>query len=89
MSKVSQLGCIVCRLNYEAFKPCEIHHINGKVKLGAHFDVIGLCFEHHRQGGSQPPFISRHPFKKAFVSAYGSEQYLLDRTNDLLGVDRD
>ena len=82
MSKVSEFGCIVCRLHYEAFRPCEIHHINGKVKKGAHFDVIGLCFEHHRQGGFEPPFISRHPYKKAFEEAYGSEEYLLQKVKE-------
>ena len=76
MSRVSDLGCIVCLRNGVGYNPCEIHHINGKTKPDAHFQVIGLCFEHHRKGGDQEP-ISRHPYKARFINAYGSEEVLL------------
>ena len=83
MNDVSELGCIVCRRQGLGYVPCEIHQINGKTKLDAHFQVIGLCFEHHRAGRDREP-ISRHPYKKRFVDAYGTEQQLLDYTNQHL-----
>jgi|TARA_R110001592_G_scaffold28662_3_gene104879 hypothetical protein len=76
MDKVSQLGCIVCLKHGLGYNPCEIHHINGKTKPNAHFEVIGLCFEHHRKGGDKEP-ISRHPYKNRFIAAYGTEEELM------------
>jgi len=82
MSKVVNLGCIVCN-NKGFYSPAEIHHIHGKTKKNAHFMVLPLCFEHHRKGGCKEP-ISRHPYKKRFEEAYGKEDKLLMQVNDLL-----
>jgi hypothetical protein len=76
MSKVADLGCIVCRNNGLGFVPAEIHHIEGKTKKDCHFKVLPLCFAHHRRGNSDHP-ISRHPWKKRFEKAYGTESELL------------
>ena len=82
MSKVADLGCIVCRNNGLGFVPAEIHHIEGKTKKakgdfkGSHFYVLPLCYEHHRGGRGEEP-ISRHPWKKRFEKAYGTESELL------------
>jgi hypothetical protein len=43
-----------------------------------HFDILPLCFEHHRKGNKDEP-ISRHPYKKRFVNAYGTEEELLQQ----------
>lgn len=83
MDKVRELGCIVCYLKFGQRKNCEIHHIEGKTKEGAHFKVLPLCFEHHRMGSDKEP-ISRHPYKKRFIEAYGTEQYLLEEVNKQL-----
>jgi len=83
MDRVSQLGCIVCRLQGFYGVPAEIHHIEGKTKLDTHFKVLPLCFEHHRMGSDKEP-ISRHPYKKRFVEAYGTEQELLGIVNNLI-----
>ena len=32
MDSISQVGCIVCKLLYDAYTPAEIHHIDGKTK---------------------------------------------------------
>tara|TARA_R110002012_G_scaffold239868_1_gene413939 strand:- start:170 stop:421 length:252 start_codon:yes stop_codon:yes gene_type:complete len=83
MDSVSQLGCIVCRLQGFYGVPAEIHHIEGKTKLDTHFKVLPLCFEHHRMGSDKEP-ISRHPYKKRFVDAYGSEEELLQVVNSMV-----
>jgi len=83
MNRVREIGCIVCRNKGHYFVPCEIHHTEGKTKEDAHFKVLGLCFEHHRRGGGEEP-ISRHPYKKRFEKAYGTEAELLIQVEELL-----
>ena len=83
MNKVRELGGIVCRNNGYLFSPAEIHHIEGKTKEGAHLKVLPLCFAHHRRGGKEQP-ISRHPYKKRFEKAYGTEAELLKQVEELL-----
>ena len=82
MADVVDLGCIVCR-NKGFNSPAEIHHTQGKTKPNAHFLVLPLCFEHHRMGSDKEP-ISRHPYKKRFEEAYGTEEELLSQVEDLL-----
>lgn len=86
MEAVSELGCIVC-LNTTGVKvPAEIHHVIGKTKPNAHFSVLPLCFEHHRKGNRFRP-ISRHPYKKRFEDAYGTEEELLKQVNKMVGAE--
>ena len=89
MSKVQQLGCIVCfNLGYPG-TPAEIHHVYGKTKQAkrnfkrTHFYVLPLCPSHHRYGSYKEP-ISRHPYKARFEKAYGTEQELLEQVENLL-----
>tara|TARA_R100000655_G_scaffold13156_2_gene29686 strand:- start:13207 stop:13518 length:312 start_codon:yes stop_codon:yes gene_type:complete len=84
MDKVSELGCIVCRNMGLGIVPAEIHHIEGKTNDNAHFKVLPLCFGHHREGGRFEPMISRHPYKRRFESAYGTEEKLLEQVNNIL-----
>lgn len=82
MAAVADLGCIVCRLFYGLFTPCEIHHIDGSRKPGCHKKTIGLCPRHHRiPDGRGREWTSRHgDGKKAFERAYHSEEQLLIET---------
>jgi hypothetical protein len=84
MNSISQEGCIVCRLHYDCYTPCEIHHINGKTKPDAHLETIGLCFPHHRQGENNERFVSRHPFKAEFIRRYGTEEELLRKLREIV-----
>lgn len=51
MSRVAELGCIVClRMGYQG-TPAELHHPRRGTGMGqraSHYDVIPLCPEHHR-----------------------------------------
>lgn len=87
MGRVAEIGCIVCR-NKGLYSPSEIHHTEGKTKEGAHLKVLPLCFEHHRMGSGKEP-ISRHPYKKRFEQAYGTEKELLKQVDDILGKRKD
>jgi len=78
LAEVQELGCIVCLKIYGQYRDAEIHHLVDKKR--DHFRVLPLCMEHHRGGsdGTKNSFISRHPYKKRFEKAYGSELDLLD-----------
>jgi hypothetical protein len=78
MSLVAQQPCVVCKQKGNYNYRVEIHHINGRTKKDCHFDILPLCFEHHRKGNKDEP-ISRHPYKKRFVNAYGTEEELLQQ----------
>lgn len=81
MAKVGQMTCIVCTLQYLGDTPAALHHIQGRTKPGAHYQVIPLCSLHHQNGGYG---VALHAGKKAFERRYGTESYLLDQTNKLL-----
>jgi hypothetical protein len=84
LSKVADIGCIICyRAGYPG-TPAEIHHIRG-LGLGmgvrnSHYNVIGLCPEHHR-GNTGYHGLGR----KAFERSYGiTEQELQLQLEELL-----
>lgn len=53
LSRLAELGCVLCiRLGYYA-TPAEIHHIRdgqGMSQRASHFDAVPLCWRHHRGG---------------------------------------
>lgn len=83
LSRVSELGCIVCkRLGYPG-TPAEIHHLRAGQGWGrsSHYDAIPLCPEHHR-GKSGVHGLGT----KGFPKHYGfTEQDLLAEVRSLLG----
>ena len=83
MSKVADLGCLVCRrLGYDG-TPAELHHIRAGQGWGRpdNFHVIPACPEHHR-GKTGIHGLGT----KGFVRHYGfTEQDLLDDVRRLLG----
>lgn len=87
MDRVVALGCCVCRLFHGVESPCEIHHIDGKTKEGAHFMTIGLCYNHHRSKKRIFECVSRHPWKNAFELRYGTEERLLIKTLGILNIE--
>lgn len=84
LAAVADLGCIVCRNEFKIFSPCEIHHLEGSKKPGAHKKTIGLCVPHHRGGYQTAECTSRHPYKYQFQLRYGSEKSLLEQTEKLI-----
>ena len=46
--------------------------------------VLGLCRLHHQGGCNNGLYVSRHPWRKAFVARYGSEMELLAETRRLV-----
>ena len=87
LSKVADLGCIICyRLGYIG-TPAEIHHVRG-MGLGmavrsSHYATIPLCPTHHRGN------VGYHGLgRKAFERRYEvTEQELLDQVQEMLNED--
>lgn len=85
--KMRDLGCIVCHHHLGVHTPPAIHHLFGKVKFGCHKLTIPLCGKHHqyKDNGANPAWYSRHgDGKAAFELAYGTENELLQKTNELI-----
>lgn len=82
MSQVADMGCIVCRNEFNLFSPASIHHINGKTKEGAHFDTLPLCPQHHQHGGYG---VALHAGRVEWERRYGTQQELKKQVEALLG----
>jgi|SRR3990167_3133598 len=85
LSAITQLGCCVCRINGISGTPAVPHHLlSGGRRIG-HLDTIPLCDPGHHQN-PQPGSgkIARHPTKRQFERAYGTEAELLERTRELV-----
>lgn len=77
MGKVAEIGCILCKHLGLGETPCELHHPRtgtGAGRRASHFDVLPLCFQHHRGN------VGIHGMgRKAFEKYYGiTEMELLD-----------
>ncbi len=87
MNAVRELGCAVCARLGHGYRQAEVHHIlNGSRRI-SHLHTIPLCAPgHHRYGSlnTNPPMISRHPWKRRFEEAYGSETDILSWTRERL-----
>ena len=84
---IIELGCIVCREFYYVFTLASIHHLTGlKYRSGgkraSDDDTIGLCPGHHQYGSYDHPSIHSHP--KRFEELFGTQEELLNITNELI-----
>lgn len=83
--KLSNIGCIVCRIIHNIYSPAEIHHLRhnaGTGKKSAFDKSIPLCALHHRLGGHG---VSYHAGRRAFEQSVGyTEVELLELTNQIL-----
>jgi len=86
LAKVAELGCVLCNVLGLGETPCEIHHLRAGMGMGqrnSHFNVIGLCPEHHRGSTGLHGMGTR-----GFAEHYGQdEQSLLIKTKVLLNAD--
>jgi hypothetical protein len=85
-AQLQSLGCICCLQNGNYSEP-DIHHL---VSLGKrdHQRTVPLCPAHHRGVGHSPelhgPSLAHG--SKPFHAEFGSDEELLERTNELIGV---
>jgi hypothetical protein len=78
--------CVVCRVYGMGDRPAEVHHLKDGDRRMGHLMSIGLCYEHHRGGAGEGPFISRHPYRARFERAYGTELDLLELTKGYVAL---
>jgi hypothetical protein len=92
LSRVAELGCVVCRNQGYGATPAEIHHIRsgqGVAMRASHTDVIPLCPIHHRYGAKSTEHgeqFGYHQSPGQFEDAYGTEVELLEQVKGELGV---
>lgn len=84
MDKAASLGCIACLLEGRVVTEVSIHHIDGRVKPGAHFEILPLCAGHHQEGTGIPGLIAVHPWKARFEERYGKQEELLQMVRLLI-----
>lgn len=85
MDAITQLGCVVCTLQGHPGTPAIVHHILRNGRRQSHLQTIPLCQPGHHMDGTGGK-ISRHPNKTRFVAAYGTEDYLLQKTKELVNA---
>ena len=84
MDAICQLGCIACREMGISGTPAEVHHLLKGARRIGHLFTIPLCTQHHRGGRNDAEIVSRHPWRRAFESRYGTELELLEKTKELV-----
>ncbi|QBQ72168.1 RecA-dependent nuclease family protein [Serratia phage Parlo] len=88
MGLITDLGCIACLVQGTPGTPGEVHHIRAGVGRGQrseHKESICLCPAHHR-GTDHPRTPSIHMARRAFIWKFGTEQELMERTLQELGL---
>jgi hypothetical protein len=78
-SLIQDVGCIVCLNEHGCRSPADIHHIHKNGRRVDDLHTIPLCYMHHRSGVNNKETTSRHPWKKAFETRYGSEWELYEQ----------
>lgn len=87
MDKVCQLGCIICRIYHGLHNTyCSVHHIDGRTKENAHFNILALCGRHHQRPDNGKDYEAVHPYTARFEERYGKQSALLKRQNELLNM---
>ena len=83
--RIANSGCIACIVLGFGYSPCEIHHIRtgtGKGQKSHWSKAIGLCPNHHRNGGAG---VAIHAGIKSFEKSIGmTELELLEKQLELL-----
>lgn len=77
LSRVAELGCLICKNLKLGETPAEIHHVRTGQGVGQradNFKVIPLCPTHHRQGGHG---IAIHAGRQTWENNFGTETELL------------
>ena len=82
--RIASLGCIACLKDGVHNPVVSIHHIDGRIKQGAHTKILPLCAGHHQDGTGIPGLIAVHPWKKRFEQTYGNQYDLLDEVMKLI-----
>lgn len=83
MTRVADLGCIVCLNEHGEASPAELHHVNanGMGLRSDNYSVIPLCPAHHRAGSYG---VAIHAGKRTWEEKFGAETELLKQVRGLI-----
>ena len=78
MDLACSLGCMPCLMCCVETPIVSYHHIDGRVKPGAHYHGFGCCGNHHQTRDIQKPprWFSVHGNRRKFEETYGTEHEL-------------
>ena len=79
MGRVAEIGCIVCK-NKGLYSPSKYITPKAKQKKGAHLKVLPFVLSITEWVVEKNP-LSRHPYKKRFEQAYGTEKEKIIKTS--------
>jgi hypothetical protein len=89
--KLQALGCIACRYLGVTGRKGEVHHLKSGNKRIGHQATILLCKWHHQGHTALGKKIAEEEYgpslaygSKPFHERFGSDEFLLDKTNELL-----
>lgn len=77
LDEVANLGCVVCRREFNIYSPALIHHIrtwNGHRIDRDHRFVLPLCYPHHDKKING---VSFHADSKLWIKKFGTQEELL------------
>lgn len=79
------VGCLPCLQDNGVRNTwVSIHHIDGRTKPDAHWQVLPLCGGHHQEGRGLPGQLAVHGHKRRFETMYGTQQEQLTRAAEQL-----
>lgn len=74
----TRVGCIACLKEFgERNHHVSVHHVDGRTKPNAHWQVLPLCASHHQDGTGAEDVIAVHPWKARFEQRYGTQRELM------------
>ena len=100
MDALGSLPCIACLLNGQRTDEISLHHISGRTKPGAHYEVLPLCKWHHQHAApahvrlSYPWLVPVHADgkvggRKLFEAHNGTQEDLLAESYRRAGIERE
>lgn len=78
------VGCIACRKDGNHNPTVSIHHVDGRTRDGAHWNVLPLCAGHHQDGTGIPGLNAVHPYKARFEREYGRQSDLIAECREIV-----
>ncbi|MFY2843593.1 Ref family recombination enhancement nuclease [Achromobacter ruhlandii] len=72
-----RIGCVACAMDGNFNDYTAVHHVDGRTKSMAHWQVLPLCAGHHQDGTGAKGLIAVHPWKTQFEDRYGKQMDLL------------
>lgn len=81
LSRIADIGCIVCKNTGHEGTPAEIHHKTGGGMGMKSDEIMPLCPPHHRTGGYG---VAVHSGEEEWERRYGTQSELAQQVRDIM-----